>query len=163
MSTLIKNRSVVADDWQRLAADAALPTAGNWLFPLAAWTAARNELAAGVACGLWLESDDELTGIIGDLARFAVIAINFPKFADGRGYSLARLLRERLCYRGELRAIGDVLPDQIFYLQRVGFDAFALRADKKPEHALAALDTFDQTYQAASDQPLPLFRRRSAA
>ena len=81
---------------------------------------------------------------------------------DGRGYSTARLLRERYGYQGEIRAIGDVLQDQLFLMARCGFDAFALRADKSIEKALAAFETFKAPYQAAVDQPQPLFRRRAA-
>lgn len=81
-------------------------------------------------------------------------------FTDGRNYSNARLLRDRYGYKGELRAIGDVLRDQLFYLHRCGFDAYALRADKDPYEALESLKDFSVTYQAATDEPLPLFRRR---
>ncbi|MDQ5959482.1 MAG: hypothetical protein QG592_561 [Pseudomonadota bacterium] len=91
-----------------------------------------------------------------------MIGINFPKFVDGRGYSTARLLRERYAYQGEIRAIGDVLQDQLFLMARCGFDAFALRADKSVEKALGAFETFKAPYQAAVDQPQPLFRRRAA-
>ncbi|MGA9665176.1 MAG: DUF934 domain-containing protein, partial [Gallionella sp.] len=91
--------------------------------------------------------------------QFSVIAVDFPKFADGRGYSIARLLRTRLGYRGELRAIGDVLRDQMFYMQRVGFDAFAARTDKDIGDARRGLSDFTFSYQASSDERLPLFRR----
>ena len=86
--------------------------------------------------------------------------MNFPKFADGRGYSIARLLRERYAYRGEIRAIGDVLQDQLFFMKRCGIDAYAVRADKDIEAALTGLRDFSEAYQAAVDQPQPLFRRR---
>ena len=95
--------------------------------------------------------------------RLELIAVNFARFSDGRGYSLARLLRGRYGYRGELRAVGDVLLDQLFYLMRVGFDAYALRDDQDPLAAGAALRTFSASYQAGADQPLPLFRQRRAA
>jgi hypothetical protein len=87
-----------------------------------------------------------------------VIGVNFPKFTDGRSYSSARLLRERYGYAGEIRAIGDVLQDQLFYMRRCGIDAYALRADKDIDKALAGLRVFSETYQAAADQPQPLFR-----
>ena len=89
----------------------------------------------------------------------ALIAVNFPRFVDGRGYSIA-LLRERYGYSGELRAIGDVLPDQLQFMKRCGFDAFALRPDKDATKA-ARLNFFSQTYQAAADTDVPLFRRRA--
>lgn len=91
----------------------------------------------------------------------SVIALNFPAFTDGRHCSSAYLLRNRYGYKGELRAIGDVLRDQLFSYQRVGFDAFALRADKDPVDALKAFEEFSEVYQASTDQPLPLFRRRA--
>jgi uncharacterized protein (DUF934 family) len=92
-----------------------------------------------------------------------MIAVNFPQFADGRGYSIARLLRERYQWRGELRAIGDVLRDQLFYLSSCGFDAFELRAGQDPRAALAAFNDFSDAYQSSVERPQPLFRRRSGA
>jgi uncharacterized protein (DUF934 family) len=88
--------------------------------------------------------------------------VNFPKFNDGRGFSIGRLLRERYGFRGELRAIGDVLRDQLFFLARCGFDAFALRDDQDVDEALGAFADFSEAYQPALDQPVPLFRRRLA-
>lgn len=89
-----------------------------------------------------------------------MIAVNFPAFTDGRGFSSARLLRERYGYKGEIRAIGDVLRDQLFFMRRCGFDAYAIRADRSPEDALVSLDDFSEVYQTSVEQPLPLFRRR---
>ena len=104
-----------------------------------------------------------MESIADDLQQFQVIALNFPVFSDGRNYSNARLLRDRYQYQGEVRAIGDVLRDQLFFMQRCGFDAFALRADRNADEALESLKDFSNTYQAATDQPLPLFRRRACA
>ena len=92
-----------------------------------------------------------------------VIAIEFRTFNDGRGYSTARLLRERYGWRGELRAVGDVLRDQIFYLARCGFDAFELQDGQDVDAVLAAFNDFSERYQASVDQPLPLFRRRESS
>jgi uncharacterized protein (DUF934 family) len=96
------------------------------------------------------------------VGQLPLIAVYFPKFLDGRGYSTARLLRERYGYRGELRAIGDVGRDQLFYLARVGFDAFLIPEGRDARDALNAFADFPETYQGAVDQPLPLFRRRAA-
>lgn len=167
MPRIIRNNRVVEDDWQvlRLAegetpASVVLP-AEPVLLPLAVWLARRDEvLARYVRIGVWLDSDEGPEALAGDIDRFAVIGVNFPKFTDGRSYSSARLLRERHRYTGEIRAIGDVLQDQLFYMRRCGIDAYALRADKDPERALAGLSTFSESYQAAVDQPRPLFRRR---
>jgi uncharacterized protein (DUF934 family) len=87
------------------------------------------------------------------------VAINFPKFGDGRGYTKARLLRERFAYKGEVRAVGEVLGDQLFYMARCGFDAFALVDGKDTQAALRCLQDFSVTYQAATDEARPLYRR----
>ena len=88
--------------------------------------------------------------------------MNFPKFSDGRGYSIGRLLRERFGYVNELRAIGDVLLDQLQFMKRCGFDAYVLRADKDINKAARCLNFFSQGYQAATDTDMPLFRRRAS-
>lgn len=169
MPKIIKNDRIVDDAWQVLklgegetAESAPLPDAPT-LFPLSVWLARKNELLARIATtGVWLDSNEGPEALADDLERLAVIGVNFPKFADGRGYSTARLLRERYGYSGEIRAIGDVLQDQLFFMRRCGFDAYAVRADKDIEAALAGLSTFSDAYQAAVDQPQPLFRRRAA-
>ena len=89
--------------------------------------------------------------------------MNFPKFGDGRGYSIARLLRERYGYTGELRAIGDVLRDHLQFMEQCGFDAFALREDQNIDEALRAFDDFSDGYQTSARRPVPLFLRRLAA
>jgi len=169
MPRIIKNGQIVDDPWQiiRLAAEQtaesiALPDTPA-LLPLAVWLARREEiLARKTQTGVWLDSSEGPEAIAGDLEHFAVIGVNFPKFTDGRSYSSARLLRDRYSYRGEIRAIGDVLQDQLFYMKRCGIDAYALREDKDIAAALASLRDFSETYQAAVDQPQPLFRRRTA-
>lgn len=151
MATIIQGRAVVADAWQKLADDAPLPPAPvivSW----SRWQQERDRLAAhGAGIGVEIDGDVDVDAVAADAASFGVIAIAFPAFRDGRGYSIARLLRERHGYSGELRAVGDVLPDQLFYLARVGFDAFALREDQDPQRALAAFDTFSAAYQPALD------------
>jgi len=84
--------------------------------------------------------------------------VHFPLASDGRGYSVAALLRNRFGYRGELRAFGAIGRDHLHYLQRVGFDAFVV---SQPEKAIASLDDFSEAYQGAFTQPLPLFRRQA--
>ena len=168
MSKIIKNGQIIDDAWQvlKLAEDETpeaitLPDALT-LLPLAVWLARKDEiLVRKQPIGVWLESNEGPEAIANDLKHFAILGVNFPKFADGRGYSIARLLRERFAYTGEIRALGDVLQDQLFLLKRCGFDAFALRADKDIEAALAGFTVFSESYQAAIDQPQPLFRRRA--
>ncbi|MEK7435655.1 MAG: DUF934 domain-containing protein [Pseudomonadota bacterium] len=163
MQRLIKHRIVIQDSWQLLEQNApgALPFSGDVIVPLDLWAKERDALSFRLGrVGVWLEADADPAAIAPDLAHFHLIAIRLARFTDGRGYSLARLLRERYGYRRELRAIGDVQRDQLFYLSRCGFDAFALRADQDPDKALHAFDDFGETYQASVERPYPLFRRR---
>jgi uncharacterized protein (DUF934 family) len=111
---------------------------------------------------LRLEPGDEPAAIVERLGRVARVEVNFPKFGDGRGYSIARLLRERYGYRGELRAVGHITRDLLFFLESCGFDAFELREGENPHEALAAFEDFSESYQASVTRPLPLFRRRVA-
>ncbi len=109
---------------------------------------------------LVLEASDDPALVAGALGEARVVAVRFPKFGDGRAYSIARLLRERHGYKGELRAIGEVGRDHLYYMAQCGFDAFELRAGEDPQEALAAFGDFSTSYQSTSAQPLPLFRRR---
>ncbi len=170
---IIKNRAVVEDGWTVLRLDAADADAGTpaqdaatvtipegkVIVPLAVWQAQRAAVEQRTDLGVWIASDERPEVLKGDLDKFAVIAIDFPKFTDGRGYSIAYNLRARLGYTGELRAIGDVLRDQLFSMARVGFDAFATRQDRSIDDALKGLTDFSETYQASWDNKLPLFRR----
>jgi uncharacterized protein (DUF934 family) len=130
---------------------------------LAQWKERRAEApAAGGRIGIRLEPTDDPAELAQDVERIQLIAVHFPRLADGRGYSSAALLRTRYRYRGELRAFGDVGRDQLFYLKRCGFDAFALAPHRDPLAALAGLRDFSLRYQGSVDDPLPLFRRRLA-
>jgi len=162
---MIKNKTVVEDSWSVLrlgetdTADAIKVPSGKVLVPLKVWLAQRDGLLHRADIGVWFASDERAEDLQNDAEKLSVIAVDFPKFADGRGYSIAFNLRNRCNYRGELRAIGDVLRDQLFYLQRVGFDAFAIRADKDILDALNGLNDFSLSYQASTDNALPLYRR----
>lgn len=113
------------------------------------------------AHGVVVSPTDDPIALAPYLQSVPLIAIDFPVFTDGRGYSIASTLRNRYRYDGDLRAIGDVLIDQLFYLRRVGFSSFALRADQDRDRAVKALRTFSEVYQGAADQPLPAFRRHA--
>jgi uncharacterized protein (DUF934 family) len=162
---IIKNKSVVEDDWSVLrlsegeTPESVNVVSGKVIVPLKVWQAQRDALSQRADIGVWFASNERAEDLQRDVAKFAVIAVDFPKFADGRGYSIAYHLRARLGYRGELRAIGDVLRDQLFYMQRAGFDAFATRADKDIHEALKGLSDFSIRYQASVDEPQPLFSR----
>jgi uncharacterized protein (DUF934 family) len=164
---IIKGREVVADDWSVLrldeteTPDGAVVPEGKIIVPLAVWLAQHDALASRGAIGVWIGADESADAIKGELDKFDVVAIDFPKFTDGRGYSIAYNLRKRLRYTGELRAIGDVLRDQLFSMHRVGFDAYATRPDRDIHDALKGLTVFSETYQASVDQDLPLYRRHA--
>jgi uncharacterized protein (DUF934 family) len=128
------------------------------VLPLTVWLAGDP----GPTRGVWLAPTDDPMALAPYLAQVPLIAVDFLKFTDGRGYSIASLLR-RLGYRGELRAIGEVLIDQLFMLSRVGFSSFELRVGQDEAVAVAALRTYSDAYQAADDQALPYFRRRLPA
>lgn len=169
MAQLIKQGSATVDTWKTLEIaegetpeTVALP-AGDVIFPLAVWQARKAEI---ISChkriGLLLQPDERVEDVAADLDYFVVIAVNFPKFVDGRGYSTASLLRQRYHYQGEVRAVGDVLHDQLFYMQRVGFDSYALKDGKNAVYAIeAGFRTFSDAYQASTTQPQPQFRRRA--
>lgn len=169
MALIIKDRNVVTDHWLRLElnADGGIPSAAaarDIIVPLAMWREKRAHLLVRPGrLGVWLDSHEEPAAIADDLKLFGVVAVNFPTFGDGRGYSTARLLRERYGWKGELRAVGDIFRDQLFFLASCGFDAFVLRNGEDPQEALGAFDVFSESYQASVERPLPLFRRRQAA
>ena len=163
---IIKDRAVVADDWSVLrldegqtAADVVVPE-GKVIVPLTVWQAQRASLSTRAQVGVWIASDERPEVLKGELDSFAVVAVDFPKFTDGRGYSIAYNLRMRLGYTGQLRAIGDVLRDQLFQMQRTGFDAFATRQDRNINDALKGLTDFSEVYQTSVDIKTPLYRRQ---
>lgn len=161
MPAVIKQRQIVADQWQSVAHEAAELPAGPVIVSLARWQKERATLLAReTPIGLQLPNTADVAEIAADLPRLEVVALEFPKFSDGRAYSQARLLRERFGYQGEIRAVGEVLRDQLFFMARSGFDAFVPRADQNLEEILAAFHDFSQSYQPAADQPQPLYRRR---
>jgi uncharacterized protein (DUF934 family) len=165
MPLLTKDRTVIEDRWTLLPGTATLAeiaTAPS-IVPLALWLESRDALAARTDIGVWLKPADDPDALAADVARLPLIAVEFPQFGDGRGYSTARLLRDKHGFRGELRAIGEILRDQLYYLRQCGFDTFALQAGRNVTEALAAFDDFSDNYQATVTQPDPLFRRRLQA
>lgn len=165
MPQLIKDRAIAVDRFALLreAATLADVPAGAAIVPLALWRAERGALLRRGDVGVWLGPTDDPAALADDVGALPLIAVDFPKFTDGRGYSIGRLLRDRYGYKGELRAIGDVLRDQLFALAECGFDAFALRADRDPADALASFADFAGVYASTSRTPQPWFRRRAAA
>jgi uncharacterized protein (DUF934 family) len=163
MPKLIKLEAVIDDAWKRLPADASaadVSAEGPVLVPLALWLAHRAELLDRGQVGVWLAPTDDPAALAKDVAVLKVIAVDFPKFGDGRGYSTGRLLRERYGFAGELRAIGDIVRDHYFFLRECGFDAFAVRPDRDPETELAGLNQYERTYARSVRTARPWFRVR---
>jgi uncharacterized protein (DUF934 family) len=157
---IIRNRAIIEDDFVHVPDEAELPAAGKPIVTLARYVKAPGELLTRFpALGVRVPSD-KLPSDIPEIARLALIAIEFPRFSDGRGFSVARMLRQRHGFEGELRAVGWVLRDQLRYLERCGFDAFELKAGKPLDSALEAFAELSITYQAAVDDRRPLYRRR---
>ena len=154
MRKLIKGSRVVEDSWQPVDTEMANP-GRQQILSLDQWLRLTDKSERAVM----LEPGQAPAPLFDYLKGIPLIAINFPEFTDGRGFSYGRELRER-GFVGELRACGHFIRDQMSYLARCGFDAFQLADDSLLAEALASLQDFSEHYQAAIDQPLPLFRRR---
>jgi uncharacterized protein (DUF934 family) len=142
-----------------------IPATGKTIVPLSVFIAKRDALASLMdiaSQGIWLDTHETLESLIsavGDINKLPIIAIHVERFADGRIFSLGTLLRTRYGFKNELRAFGDVLRDQLFFLKRSGFTSFQIRADRSAEDALASLNDFTAPYQGAVDEPRPVFQR----
>ena len=146
-----------------------IPTTGNIMLPLAVFIARKSELQARInqgEVGIWIDTHETLKHLIevqADLNTLPIIAVHVERFADGRIFSLGTLLRTRYGYKNELRAIGDVLRDQLFFLKRSGFTSYMIRADRSATEAIASLEDFTTPYQGAVDEPRPVFQRYNRA
>ena len=160
---VIKDKSVIDDEWsliRKLDSSASIPE-GSVILPFLFWQANRDILLKSKKNhAIWIDGSIETESLVDDLEFFSIIALDFPTFKDGRSYSHARLLRERYGYKGELRAIGDVLQDQLFFMQRCGIDCFQIRDDKDIEQALNSFEAFSMCYQAAADDTIPIHKQR---
>ena len=160
---VIKDRTVIDDDWLliRDIEDSSPIPEGDVILPLAFWHVNRNQLLkTKKKHAIWIDGSIETESLLDDIEFFSVIALDFPTFKDGRSYSHARLLRERYNYKGELRAVGDILQDQLFFMERCGINSFQIRDDKDIEQALNGFKSFSSRYQAAADDTTPIFKRR---
>ncbi len=160
--TLIRAGGIAVDTWQRFEAEAdqALPPDdGDWLVSLELWKTAHHELRARQhAVGILLEPADDPRELAQqgalDASGLALIAVDFPLYTDGRGYSIAQILRTHLRWNGELRAVGDVMIDTIHYQARCGFDSFLLKAGHDPQAALKSFELFSVHYQQTYPKPM---------
>lgn len=158
---LIKNRALNDDTWLTLDDESPLPKDGAVIVGLDRWRAEREALLARRRpIGIRLRANQPPAQIVDDLTHFAVVALEFPKFADGRAFSYARLLRERYGYRGEVRAVGTPVIDQAPFLHRCGFDAIEVPAGTSVDAWLAAQTRINVTYQSAADGRAPVYHQR---
>ena len=158
---LYRESGIVDDPWTRLADDAALPADGMIVVSFAHWRQARAALLARRGpVGVALANTDPVEALAFDASRLDLIALDFPKFSDGRAYSQARLLRGRLGYQGELRATGGVLQDQAPFMLRCGFDSFESDQKGFGEALARARTLFSVVYQPAEDDRSPVSQLR---
>lgn len=146
---IIKDKKIIEDHWRHVADDAELPD-GDITVSATRWRNERQQLLKRAGkIGLRLEAFEPVEAIAEDLAHFELIELNFAAFTDGRSFTQSWLLRNRFRYRGELRAVGNFMTDQVFYLHRTGVNAFQLESHDKIPAALAALNDFSVAYQAS--------------
>jgi uncharacterized protein (DUF934 family) len=151
--------AIIDDNWRMVTAEESADGSEKCLLPLARWLALDETARNTGNRAPWIDSEEEFTDALPALLAAPLIAVHFPTFMDGRGFSSAEILR-RAGFAGELRAIGYLIHDQLFFLKRCGFDAMQLRAGTNLEAALATLTDFSVVYQTSANTELPLFRRR---
>ncbi len=163
---LLKNGQPVGEDaWQPVEDDALLPPEGAVVVSFNRWKKERAQLhGSNTPVGVRMKNDEPVLELADDINRLDLIALTFPKFNDGRAFSQARLLRERLGYKGELRATGAVFRDQLLFMQRCGFDAYEIGNADAIGAWQKALQEFTRFYQPTADgRPALLFRHRAQA
>jgi len=161
---LLKDGQITEDTWQSLAEDVQTTPEGDLIVSLEQWQVEGDELRArNGRLGLRLKSDQSPAQFGDDIEGFDLIALEFPRFGDGRAYSYARLLRERYGFTGELRAVGNVLRDQLFFMLRCGFDSFEIAKETAPSDWQAAISEFSVWYQPATDRRKPVGALRRTA
>ena len=150
----IKDGKISTDGWLHADASSPLPAAGDVIVPLARWLAEREQLLSRSGrIGVRLASSEGPEPVREDLQHIALIALEFPSFRDGRAYSYARILREQYGFRGELRAVGNVLYDQFMFMHRCGINAYEVQKDGDAERFARALTEFTVRYQPGEETP----------
>ncbi len=161
---LLKDGEIVEDSWTSLAEESDATPEGKVIVTLEQWQEGRERLRGhNGRLGLRLKSDQSPAQIADDLEHFDLIALEFPRFGDGRAYSYARLLRERHGYKGELRAVGNVLRDQLVFMVRCGFDSFEVASDQAAEAWRQAMAEFTRWYQPTGNSRAALGALRRSA
>lgn len=158
---MIKDGQVIENTWILLSEEDASNNDGQCILPLTTFLDDADAFKGRNNIGVWLNNDIDLNAVAERILHLPLIAIDFPVFMDGRGFSLARLLRERFAYKGEIRAVGHVIRDQLTYLKRCGFNSFCFADDVDVNAAVASLNDFTEAYQTSVDIPEPIFKRRA--
>lgn len=164
MQKLTKDGVVKPNHWQIISKEDGINLEelkeGHWLVCADVFLSDTETLEAMPNVGIWLDAGDEVGPIQEYLKKTSIIAINFPVFADGRGFSLAQQLKSELDFQGEILAIGHFMDEQLFYLKRCGVDSFALTEGSNIDAMGLILKDFTNNYQGSPIEPRPLFRRR---
>jgi uncharacterized protein (DUF934 family) len=161
---ILKHGALQPNEWQELSDDAALPESGNVIVSLDRWR--RDEPVLRMSnrqIGVRLQNSQSPLALAADIDRLSLVLIEFPKFSDGRAFSQARLLRDRLGFKGEIRAVGNVLRDQYLFMTRCGIDAVELPDGTPIDGFLEALGEFSVWYQPAADDRVHVMARRQGA
>lgn len=165
MPKLINSDGTIGEDnWHIVEAGADIPSElakGFAIIPLADFLSLSDEDVANASCGVWLGSADDVSVLSDTCKDLPIIAFHFDNFMDGRNFSSARLLHDHLDYQGDIRAVGSYIQDQLFYLSRCGFKSFAIADDADTDSMIKSLQIISESYQAGTDEPQPLFRRRT--
>ena len=160
---ILRNAELVEDDWTVIEDRRAVIEAGpgKVIVTLARWRAERELLlTAHAAVGVLVPNTADIEAVFQEIEDRPLIVLQFPTFTDGRALSQAVVLRKRLGFRGELRAVGDVIRDLVFWLGRCGFDSVVPRKDQSLEGCREALREITVAYQAAADEHTPVWIRR---
>lgn len=161
MQKLINQTSEIENNLNLISDESGDFSQSNIMIPASYWLANQATFSGRSDVAIWFAGNDNVADYDGKLDQFSVIGVNFPAFADGRGYSIAHLIIERQNYKGELRAIGDVLIDQLFFMKRCGFSSYLLKEGLDPKVAIGYFETFSEPYQLAVDIKEPIFRRKA--
>lgn len=160
MPLIINQQRVDDDNWQRIESEEQLELTGDRIVDWSLWQAHKAALKARDGrLGVRIDGDVDLAELAADLPGLDLVAVNFPSFADGRGFSQARLLRGRYGFKGQVRAVGDVTWDRLRFMSRCGFDALEVAEERYSDEMLRAFDEISVRYQGAEDDSRPLYRQ----
>lgn len=148
---IIKDKQIIEDSWLHISDNDEIVD-GDITLSLARWQKKVTELTDHKgSIGIRLAPSDKVEDISADLVNFNLIALEFPAFTDGRSFSQARLLRSRYGFKGDIRALGSYMPDQVFYLSRVGVNSFQLEKPEEITVALSTMNDFTVKYQDSTN------------